>query len=125
MRQKHKLRTWIGALAAYAFAVQMLLTAAVATRMAVATTSDSFAICHTVSDDASTQPQSPGNPTHAVHHPCIICSFAAAGALPASQATIAFARIDTVAVVWHARWTPVFLGKQRTPQIPQGPPQLA
>jgi len=123
MRQGRKWRTWVGVVAAYALALQTFLTAVVATKMAAAP-SDSFTICLANSDQSDDQHQ-PTDAAHPARQTCIICSHALTPAVPPSPVTIAFASIDRATVSWQMLRAPVFLSKQRSPQIPQGPPQIA
>jgi len=123
MRQGRKWRAWVGVVAAYALALQTLLTAVVATRMAAAP-SDSFTICLANSDQSDDQHQPTGT-THPAHQTCIICSYASTAAVPPSAVTIAFVLIGDATVSWQTPRTPVVLSKQRSPQVSQGPPQAA
>lgn len=115
---------WVAIVAAGVFVLQLLLTGMLATQMAVAAPVDSFAICHANPEGTGDLPQ-PGGTTHAVHHPCIICSFVSTGALPPPLVTIAFVRVIRTAVIWQGPRAPIFVSKQRSPQVPQGPPQIA
>ena len=124
MRQKHTLRTWIGAVTAFVFALQAFLAAVVSTQMAVAAPADSFAICHSSADPTDSQHPPSGAP-HTVHHPCIVCSFASTGGLAPSLVTMAFVRIGKAVVAQQSPLIRVVAGKQRLPQVPQGPPQTA
>ena len=122
MRQGRKLRAWVGVVAAYALALQTLLAAVVATKMAAAP-SDSFTICLANFDPADQH--QPTGAAHPARQACIICSHASMAAVPPSPVTVAFASIDRATVSWQMLRAPVFLSKQRSPQIPQGPPQIA
>lgn len=124
MRQKHKWRTWIGGVTALVFALQAFLSVTVATQMAVATPADSFAICHSAADFADSQ-HSPSGATHGADLPCLVCSFAAAGGLAPSLVTMVFVRIGKAVIAQQSPLTRVVVGKQRSPQVPQGPPQIA
>lgn len=110
--------------AAGVFVLQLLLTGILATQMAVAMPADSFAICHAAADGPGEQPQ-PAAPTPAVRHLCMVCAFVSAGALPPPLVTVAPVRVIRTVVVWRGQRTPVFVSKQRSPQVPQGPPQIA
>jgi hypothetical protein len=124
MSEKRKLRAWIGVVAAYAIALQALLTSVVATQMAVAAPSDPFAICWSGADGAGPQ-QQPTGTTHAAHQACIVCSFASAAAAPPSPTTVAVEPIRAATISWQTLYAPLHLERQRSPQIPQGPPQIA
>lgn len=124
MRQKHKWQTWIGVVTAFAFALQAFLAAAVSTQMAVAAPVESFAICHSIADPADSQ-HPPSGPTHGAYDPCTICSFASAGGLAPSLVPMAFARIGKAVIAQQPPLMRVVVGKQRSPQVPQGPPQTA
>jgi hypothetical protein len=123
MRQGRRWRAWVGVVAAYALALQTLLTAVVATKMAAAS-SDSFTICLANSDQTGDQHQ-PTGAAHPAHQNCIICSHASTAAVPPSPVTIAFAWIGEATVSWQMLRAPASLSKQRSPQVPQGPPQIA
>ena len=123
MRQGRKWRTWVGVVAAYALALQTFLTAVVATKMAAAP-SDSFTICLANSDQSGDQHQPTGT-THPAHQTCIICSYASTAAVPPSPVTIAFVWVSDAPASWQMPRTSASLGKQRSPQVPQGPPQAA
>ncbi|WP_438279103.1 DUF2946 family protein [Nitrobacter sp.] len=122
MRQGRKLQGWIGVFTAFVFAFQVFLATAVATQMAATAPTDPFAICHTIPEGTGDQP---AGTTHAAHHPCTICSFISAGALPPPPVTFAPVRMVRATVVWFGQRTPVSVSKQRSPHLPQGPPRIA
>ena len=122
MRQGRKWRAWVGVVAAYALVLQAFLTVVVATKMAAAP-SDSFTICLANFDPADQH--QPTGTTHPAHQTCIICSYASTAAVPPSPVTIAFVWIGDAPASWQTPRTSASLGKQRSPQVPQGPPQVA
>jgi hypothetical protein len=116
------MRAWIGLVAAYAFVLQALLATVVATQMVASP--DSFAICLGSADDGNTQHQ-PADRSHAAHQACIICSFTATAAAPPLPAPIVLGQIAEAAVYWGGLSAPLDLSRQRSPRVPQGPPQIA
>lgn len=124
MRKKRKFQAWIGVVAAYALVLQAFLTSVVVSQMAVAASSDPFAICLSDADDAGPQHQ-PAGTTHLAHQACVICSFVSAAAVPPSPAAVAYEQSGEAADPSHALNGPIHLARQRSPQIPQGPPQIA
>jgi len=124
MLDSRTLRAIIGVIAAYAIALQAVLTAVVATGMAVAPPSDPAVICSSQLDGAAADHQ-PAGPAHTAHQACIVCAFAWAAAVPPSRATIAFVQIAATAVSWERTSVSIHLPRQRSPQVSQGPPQIA
>jgi hypothetical protein len=123
MPRRRNLRAWIGVFAAYVIALQAFLTAVVATEMAVAP-SDPFAICWNGADNGDPEHR-PAGPTHASHQACIVCSFASIAALPPSSTAVAPEHIEGGIFAWRTLPAPIDLARQRSPQVPQGPPQIA
>lgn len=124
-RSKDSMRAWVAVVAAGVFVLQLLLTGILSTQMAVAAPADSFAICHASADPANDSRHPPSDAAHGADYPCIICSFASAGGLAPSLVTVTFVRIGKAVIAQQSPLTRVVVSRQRSPQVPQGPPQTA
>jgi hypothetical protein len=124
-RAKGGLRTMVAIAAAYAFALQLLLTGILATQMAVASaaSADPFAICYS-GTPAGGEHNGAGTPT--AHQTCCnVCAVAwiAPPSPPAAQPTVI--RFASAVAFRPAAAPPALAGQTRSPRTSQGPPQVA
>jgi hypothetical protein len=122
-RARRPARPWIAVLAAYALALQVLLSGvAVGQSMAAGSTSDAFVVCHGNGDDPAGDPNGSGKPP-LERSPCMLCTLAkaACAVLPADQGV---SRLDfsTVASVVPAHGGRLIEYESPTGQYQRGPP---
>ncbi len=124
-RAKGRLRGVVAVAAAYAFALQLLLTGILTTQMAVASaaSADPFAICYSGTPAAGDH-NGAGSPT--AHQTCCnICAVAwiAPPSPAAAHATVI--RFSRAVAFNAAPVPPALIGQLHSPRTSQGPPQLA
>jgi hypothetical protein len=112
-------RGWIAIAAAYAFALQLILTGIIATQMATASPAEAFSICTGAGDNSG----GPGTPRTA-HQACVVCAVAPAPPLPAADTAPALARVVTTIDFFGAS-RPLTVGTFHSPRTSQGPPPNA
>lgn len=116
---QRKSRPWIAMIAAYAVALQMLLTAAVAGQMAAAS-SDAFPICYGTSIDG-TEPGQSGS-VHLHQNSCVQCCAGCSVSLADAVASGQIAYFGKGAVLASHPRGPCLVPAQPTPRLSQGPP---
>jgi hypothetical protein len=121
---KRKSRPWIALAAAYALALQMLLSLSIASQAAAAGP-DGMPICSSLSADASgdTADDKAGGTIHAA--PCILCSVGLSAPVDQTAADVAPAYADHDAAQPHAPHDIVHAQAPPSPRLSQGPPLIA
>jgi hypothetical protein len=116
-----KWRALVGLLAAYAFALQIILTGVAAGQMAAVSGADPFAICYSEHGGD----QQPAGTKTAHQTCCIVCATAPLAHLSAPTNTLAVAQLgnDVTFQGVSERVTP--LVRLHSPRTSQGPPQVA
>lgn len=120
VRWKTWLRGAVGITAAYALALQMLLTGIAATQMAAADSASPFVICY----GSHAQDGGGGNDSTRIHHAsCVACAFVAFSS-PVPETAAPFVRVEpTEAAPPSGPQIPRNAALHRTPRSSQGPPQ--
>jgi len=120
---QRKCRPWVAVAAAYAVALQMLLSAAVASQMAAAAPSGAFPICFGVVEPADAAGKGDLVPVHQAS--CILCTVGLSApvdlAAPGVRPGLAWADV----VRPHPMGDPHLAQAPPSPRLSQGPPQIA
>lgn len=121
VRKRRLLSRIVGWLTIYAFALNTILTTAVATQMVAGMAADPFAIC---ADGGGSSHRFPaGGGSHVDHQSCVICTTTSfAPPLPQAAETAAAIAAVTTAFRPPATFAAVTQSR-RTPRTSQGPPQ--
>lgn len=117
-----RLRSWAAIAAAFALALQVMLTGILATQTA-AVAADAFAICHGTTDGVVDQQaprgEHPGCPA------CIICTGATIASLSAAAGTPIVVRFGDAVEFRAVPASPTVVGGLHSPRLSQGPPRIA
>jgi hypothetical protein len=118
------MRPWIAVVAAYALALQVLLSGLAAGQLIAAddSTGSLFVICHSGGNTPSDDPQAPAQ-TPSPQWPCILCTLAKApsAVLPASHAVVAVLA-TTASIVAPEDPSRIFAFDSPTGRYQRGPP---
>ena len=124
-RHRVRMRPWIAMVAAYAVALQLLLSGFVASHSLIALSgNDPAVICFGVDTDGSGSPQTPG--TQQDHSTCCLLCIAWSGGLPprSNDAIAAPRHVDRAGRPAIAR-TDLVAPRHSSPRQSQGPPRHA
>jgi hypothetical protein len=118
-RARTCLQSWVAAMAAYAVALQMLLTGVPAAQgKAAAGQSDRFTICK----GSGETPRGGHGQSPIDHSSCVLCVASTPLAVPPDAQPVVFRSDAGVGAAWIAR-SPVIADRPHTPRSAQGPPQ--
>ena len=118
LRRKTGLRAVTAMVAAYAFALQMLLTGVVATQMAAANPADPFVICTSTGVDGGH-----GTTGKAVNHlTCAVCSLATSTPTVSGEHAAVVFQIAVPALYTPADAASASGTRRHEPRSSQGPP---
>lgn len=118
---KRKSRPWIAMIAAYAVALQMLLSAAVASQMAAAAPSGASPICYGASLAGGGTGQGDAVLLHEAS--CILCSIGLSAPVDLAVASVAPAYCVRCMIVEDVAASPSLAQAPPSPRLSQGPPQ--
>jgi hypothetical protein len=119
---QRKGRPWIAMIAAYAVALQMLLSAAVGSQIAATAPDAAAALCYgSVIADASGQ----GDVVHLHQASCILCSVGLSAPVDLAAAAASPAYDGRAVLVAAPAATPHLPQAPPSPRLSQGPPRIA
>jgi hypothetical protein len=120
---QRKSRPWIATVVAYAVALQMLLSAAVASQAAATTPAGAFPICFgAVPANGDGTGQGDSSPIHQA--PCILCSIGFSAPVDLAAASVVLVVFDESVVVLTFQAGPRLAQAPPSPRLSQGPPQI-
>lgn len=122
-RKRGRISEVLGAALAYVFALQLFLSAAVATQMAVGDAAASpFTICY----GASSSQSDDGNPAPSVHHheACAICAFASVTPTLSGFCASIIVHVFQSQSAFKIAQAATPATKQNDPRTSRGPPSL-
>jgi hypothetical protein len=124
LRQKAGLRGAIGVVAAYAFALQMLLTGLAGAQMAAADPTGQFVTCYGAEGDHGASSNDSGTNTPRVNHvTCVVCGVASlVPPLPEAANPVVF-RSGVAAAYVSVYGRRHVADRRHDPKSAQGPPQ--
>ena len=123
VKTRFRLRGFVGGAIAYVLALQLILTAALATQMAFTSSADQV-ICHSLASDSLTNDRrQPAQPTHH-HEACSICAFAACSHLLPPQLAGLLIGPSRATGLFTTTWLDQLPARGHEPRTSQGPPPL-